>query len=248
MRARRDGQEAVLLALEDVSKSWGSHDVLDRVSLEIPAGAAVGVAGENGAGKTTLMRIAAGILLPDKGTTLFRGVDIEQNRAAYQREIGFLSAGDRGLYARLTVRQNLDFWGGLAGLSRQHRRRRIGDALSEFGIAELADRRVDRLSMGQRQRVRLSMTFFHEPTIVFLDEPRTSLDEDGVSVLDAALTRLVAQGGAILVAAPEAYAPLVDRTCVLHDGELQTSDSELLGTDGSRVPTGNFVTAADLQA
>lgn len=216
----------MLLRLVDVSKRWGDAAVLDRINLELRAGTAVGVAGGNGAGKTTLLRIAAGVITPDQGMTCFRGVNIEKNLAAYQQKIGFLSAGDRGLYARLTVRQNLDFWGGLARLRRRHRQRRTREVLREFEIDELTDRRVDRLSMGQRQRVRLAMTFLHEPTIVFLDEPTTSLDEAGVAVLDAALARLIDAGGCVLWVAPEeAYETRITKWWLLENEELRRPDS-----------------------
>jgi ABC-2 type transport system ATP-binding protein len=237
--AEWNGTGSVLVALEGVRKTWGDQVVLDGVDLEIRAGAIVGVAGENGTGKTTLLRIAAGMILPDEGTTRFQGLDIEHDRAAYQQAIGLLSAGDRGLYARLTVRQNLDFWGGLAGLPRRQRHGRIGDVLSEFEIVEFSNRRVDRLSMGQRQRVRLAMTFLHEPTIVFLDEPRTSLDEAGVSLLNAALARLVDEGGAAVLASPEACVP--GQPWVLRAGELHASISGRVGADHPEGPQRAFV-------
>ena len=236
--AEWSGTGSVLVALKSVRKRWGDHVVLDGVDLDIPVGAVLGVAGGNGAGKTTLLRIATGIILPDEGTIRFRGVDIEQDRASYRQAIGFLSAGDRGLYARLTVRQNLDFWGGLAGLPRRKRRRRIGDVLSEFEIVEFADRRVDRLSMGQRQRVRLAMTFLQEPTIVFLDEPKTSLDEAGVSLLNAAVARLIGRGGAVLWVSPEVEESFVDQSWVLHAGELGAFVSGAIGSGHSEVPSG----------
>jgi ABC-2 type transport system ATP-binding protein len=215
-----NGAGQVLLSLEGVAKNWGGQTVLDEVDLDIRAGAITGVAGGNGAGKTTLLRIASGMIIADRGTTRFRGADVTRHRASYQRAIGLLSAGDRGLYARLTVRQNLDVWGGMAGLSRDRRRERIAEVLAEFEIVELADRRVDRLSMGQRQRVRLAMTFLPEPVIVFLDEPRTSLDEAGVSVLADALGGLIGRGGAALWVSPEADEPVVTDHWLLRDGRV----------------------------
>jgi ABC-2 type transport system ATP-binding protein len=210
-----------VLALHGACKSWGDRPVLDQVDLEVPAGEIVRIAGGNGAGKTTLLRIAAGVILPEAGTVLFHGEDIERDRPGYQRRIGYLSAGDRGLYARLTVRQNLEFWGGLAGLSRRRRRRRLEDILADFEIGELADRRVDRLSMGQRQRVRLAMTFLHEPSMIFLDEPTTSLDAAGIEQIDVVLARVLAGGGAVLVVSPEAADPALERTWVLEAAELR---------------------------
>ena len=237
-----NGTGSVLVALKGVRKSWGDQKVLDGIDLEIPAGAVVSVAGANGSGKTTLLRIATGMIIPDQGSTSFRGVDIERDLAAYQREIGFLSAGDRGLYARLTVRQNLDLWGGLAGLPRRERRRRIDRMLSQFEIVELADRRVDRLSMGQRQRVRLALTFMHHPVIVILDEPRTSLDEAGVSLLNDALARLVGQGGAVLLASPEPSLPFSGQSWLLQSGELQATDAGVPEPARPEAPPGDFAT------
>jgi heme ABC exporter ATP-binding subunit CcmA len=213
-----------LLRLEGITKRWGPNLVLDGVDLELRAGVVTGVEGENGSGKTTLLRIACGIILPEHGSVRFRGADIERERASYQPAIGFLSAGDRGLYARLTVTQNLAFWGGLAGLSRRERARRIGEVLSEFALEDLAQRRVERLSMGQRQRVRLAATFLHEPLIVFLDEPRTSLDESGVSLLAIALNGLAARGGAALWVSHEPDEPLVSDLWRLSSGRLQRVD------------------------
>ncbi len=210
--------------LEGVTKQWGDNLVLDDVDLDISPGTVTGVVGDNGAGKTTLLRIACGMVIPERGSVRFRGADIERERASYQRAIGLLSAGDRGLYARLTVRQNLSFCSGLAGLSRRHRARRISEVLSEFDLDELAQRRVERLSMGQRQRVRLAATFLHEPLIVFLDEPRTSLDETGVSLLAGALDRLAGRGGAALWVSLEPDEPLVTDLRRLSAGRLQRVD------------------------
>ena len=211
---------STLLSLEDITKRWGSDVVLEGIDLVLRAGVVTGVAGDNGAGKTTLLRIACGIFAPERGSVRFRGADIERRRIAYHREIGVLSAGDRGLYARLTVQQNLAFWSGVAGLPRRQRECRIGEVLSEFALDELAHRRVDRLSMGQRQRVRLAATFLHEPLIVFLDEPRTSLDEVGVSLLAGALDRLTDRGGAALWVSHESKEPLVSELWRLGEGHL----------------------------
>ena len=209
-----------LLSLEGVTKYWGDRVIVEDLDFELRDGVITGIVGDNGVGKTTLMRIACGLITPQGGTVRYLGVDIEQNRPGYQRDIGVLSAGDRGLYARLTVRQNLELWGGLAGLSRRERRRRIGEVIDDFEVAELADRRVERLSMGQRQRVRLAMLFLHSPWIVFLDEPRTSLDADGVALLESALVRLADRGGAGLWVSHEPDEPLVTEAWVLRDHQL----------------------------
>ena len=104
-------QELPLL-LEGVSKRWkdGGQLVLDRVYLALAPGTATWLGGRNGAGKTTLLRIAAGLIEPDEGSARVWGLTASQNRVRYQRLVSFLPAGDRGLYARLTVRRQLEFW------------------------------------------------------------------------------------------------------------------------------------------
>jgi ABC-2 type transport system ATP-binding protein len=215
---------SALMRLDGVSKRWGDRVVLDQIDLELHPGDIAAIVGANGAGKTTLLRIAAGIILPEAGRVELHGRDIEDDPAAHRQALGFLSAGDRGLVARLTVRQNLDFWGGLAGMPRPTRRRRTDAVLSDFEIVELADRRVDRLSMGQRQRVRLAMTFLHEPRLLLLDEPKASLDDVAVEVMRAALVRLAADGGTVLWASPAVEDPVINRSWVIEAGKIRPYD------------------------
>jgi ABC-2 type transport system ATP-binding protein len=150
------------------------------------------------------------------------GLDPQSDRRAVQRRLGYLSAGDRGLYARLTVEQNLELWAGLALVPPRRRKPLIQSAILRFELAELARRRVDRLSMGQRQRVRLAMTFLHEPDVVLLDEPQTSLDDPGLELLEASLSEVTARGAAVLWCSPAAHnLPLrADLRYELEDGRV----------------------------
>lgn len=225
-----------LLALEGVTKSWGQQRVLDAVDLIVQPGRVSQVVGSNGTGKTTLLRIATGIILPDAGVVRFRGNDIERERQTYRGAVGFLSAGDRGLYARLTVEQNLDFWAGLSGFAKRRRRTRIGEILARFELDPLAGRRVDRLSLGQRQRVRLAMTFLSEPDVVILDEPRTSLDERGSSILEEAVGGLLANGGAVVWASPEVESSIANEVWALEHGRLEARIGEA-GTERAQTVT-----------
>lgn len=240
LRDRSPRGDSALLRLEGVTKHWGEHVVLDEVTLGLRPGVITGVVGANGVGKTTLMRVACGLVIPDGGTVRFRDAPVERDRTAFQRAVGLLSAGDRGLYARLTVRQNLDIWSGLAGLPRQERRSRIPRAVADFDLVALAERRVDRLSMGQRQRVRLAVTFLHGPLIVFLDEPRTSLDDEGVGLLAQALERHVAGGGTGLWVSHEPDEPLVAEQWLLRAGRLHRH-----GGAGRQIATNGVAAAPD---
>jgi ABC-2 type transport system ATP-binding protein len=182
----------------------------------------VWVGGINGAGKTTMMRIAAGLIDPDEGTVEAMGITPLRHRVRYQQLVSFLPAGDRGLYARLTVRKQLEFCARIAMLPRSRFRLAVERGLTEFALEELADRRVDRISMGQRQRLRIAMTFLPRPEVVLLDEPLTSLDGDGAELLRTALDALLARGGAVLWCSPsgERLDMRFDARWVLEGGKL----------------------------
>jgi ABC-2 type transport system ATP-binding protein len=190
------------LELGGVAKSWGGQVVLDGVDLRVDPGTATHVRGRNGTGKTTLLRIAIGLIQADAGSVELQGLHPVRDRRAYQSRLGFLSAGDRGLYARVDVRDHLRLWARLALLPRSGTDEVIDQALDAFELRELAGRRVERLSMGQRQRVRLAGVFLHDPSVVFLDEPRTSLDSDGIRLLTSHLDEFRSRGGALVWCSP----------------------------------------------
>jgi heme ABC exporter ATP-binding subunit CcmA len=211
-----------VLQMTGITKHWGELAVLDRVDLALEPGQTVWVGGENGAGKTTLLRIISGLILPEAGQVRVCGLSPDRDRRQFHAHLGFLSAGDRGLYARLTVRQNLEFAASLALLPRARKQTAVDAAVQRFDLEALARRRVDRMSMGQRQRVRLALVFLHEPTVVLLDEPRTSLDESGIALLEAALKELTRRGGSAMWCSPAGDRPpvSVDSSYLLRAGRL----------------------------
>jgi ABC-type multidrug transport system ATPase subunit len=212
------------LELYDIVKSWrGAGRVLDHVNLVVRSGAAVHIAGRNGTGKTTLLRIAVGLIKPASGIVASAGLSPEMNRRRYQQRIGFLAAGDRALYARMTARDHLKFWSRLNFVHRSREHETIERAIVRFGLSELADRRVDRISMGQRQRVRLAGFFLHEPMVVLLDEPRNSLDDDGIELLAEWTGEVRRRGGAVIWCSPNGEAAEIEFTerHVLERGQLR---------------------------
>ncbi|HXV04537.1 MAG TPA: ABC transporter ATP-binding protein [Solirubrobacterales bacterium] len=210
-----------LFAVHELRKAWGDRTILDGLELVLDRGTLNWVGGENGIGKTTLLRICAGLILADSGVVDLDGLHPRRQRASYQERVGFLSAGDRGLYARLTVRQHLELWGRLSLLPRGRFRAAIERMIARLDLGELADRRMDRLSMGQRQRVRLAMAFLHEPDLVLLDEPLNSLDPHGVELLSACLAGVTGRGGAVLWVSPAPPSEIsFDTRQWLEDGRL----------------------------
>jgi ABC-2 type transport system ATP-binding protein len=191
-----------LLAMHALSKRWGERQVLDETELIVEAGSAVHLSGRNGVGKTTLLRIASGLIAPDSGLVVLDGMHPARDRRDYAAAIGFLTAGDRGLIARLKVRQTLTLWARMALLPPAEIPGAVAAVSERFGLAEMLNNRLDRSSLGQRQRVRLALTFLHRPRVVLLDEPANSLDEEGVEQLNSAVDEVLSRGGAALWCSP----------------------------------------------
>jgi ABC-type multidrug transport system ATPase subunit len=211
------------LQLTGVSKAWGQRTVLRDVTLDLPPGSLTWLAGANGVGKTTLLRIACGLVAPDTGTVSFDGLHPRRDRRAFQKRLGFLSAGDRGIYNRLSVHHQLKLWARLALLPDERVDPAIHHIVELVGIEQLLPNRVDRMSMGQRQRLRIAMTFLHAPELVLLDEPLTSLDDDGAAVLRRCIAEVRSRAGVIVWCSPgtdHEYAPFTRRLW-LEDGTLR---------------------------
>jgi heme ABC exporter ATP-binding subunit CcmA len=203
--AASDGQPRLVVG--NVAKRWRSSDppLFDGVDLELSSGTVAVVEGRNGAGKTTLLRIVAGMISPDAGHVRLDGLSPRRDRRTYHRRIGLLSAGSTGLYGRLTVVQHLTYWGRLSLLPASERTAGIATALARFELEEIANRRANRLSMGQRQRLTLALAFVHGPSLVLLDEPWNSLDGQGIALVNTAVADFAAAGGTAVICVPSGH-------------------------------------------
>jgi ABC-2 type transport system ATP-binding protein len=215
------------MRLDRVTRYFGSgaarRFVIRDLSLLVSPGTLIHIGGRNGAGKTTLLRLMAGILKPNVGEVVIGELSADTSWREFHRRIGFLSAGDRGLYARLTVRAHLEYWCALAFLARDERALRIEETLSAFGLADLSNRRSERLSQGQRQRLRLALALVHRPQILLLDEPRNSLDADGLALLARGVRAAVGRRASVVWCSPPGEEQPVefDQQLVLEDARVR---------------------------
>ena len=168
---------------------YGATVALEEVTFEVAAGTVAAVVGGDGAGKTSLLRALAGTVRPAAGTV----------RRPGERRLGYVSAGP-GVWADLTVDENLSFSGGAYGLSAGELDRRVGGLLERTGLAEARDRLAGRLSGGMRQKLALAMAVAHEPDLLILDEPTTGVDPVSRAELWRLLAASAAGGAAVVVA------------------------------------------------
>src|SRR6266536_4839246 len=149
---------------------------LDGVSLSVPRGEVHGLLGPNGAGKTTLVKILSTVLLPTSGRAAICGHDVVEQSRAVRPLIGIVFGGERGLYTRLTARQNLEYWGALYRLPASEVKGRADSLLERVGLTERADQRVEEFSRGMKQRLHLARGLIGDAKVLFLDEPTTGMD------------------------------------------------------------------------
>jgi ABC-2 type transport system ATP-binding protein len=161
------------------------------VSFAVPRGTIFGLLGPNGAGKTTTIKILSTLLIPSGGTATVGGFDVVRDEVQVRRQLGVVLGGDRGLYAKLSARDNLRYFGALYGLTAAATARRVEEVLAIVNLTEQADRRTEQFSRGMKQRLHLAKAILHEPPILILDEPTIGLDPASAVDLRRAIGALV---------------------------------------------------------
>ncbi|MEU5030425.1 ABC transporter ATP-binding protein [Streptomyces milbemycinicus] len=186
-----------MLIAEGLTKRYGPRRALDGFDLEVAPGEIVGLIGHNGAGKTTFVEIVTGLVRPDAGRLRIGGLDALRAGRAARRLLG-VAPQELALYHRVTVRENLRLFAGLAGLRGRRRDTEIARVLDELRLTPLADRLVGTLSGGQRRRIQVATAMVASPPLLLLDEVTAGADPESRSALLTAVRTRAEAGAAVL--------------------------------------------------
>jgi ABC-2 type transport system ATP-binding protein len=186
------------IRVERLSKRFGAFKAVDEVDFQVGRGEIFGLLGSNGAGKSTVIRMLCGLLQPTSGAASILGLDVVRETERARRQLGYMSQRF-SLYEDLTVRQNLDFFGGVYGLHADELTRRREWALEVAGLRENAHALVRDLSGGWKQRLALVCALLHRPQVVFLDEPTGGVDPISRRRFWSLIDQLASEGITVLV-------------------------------------------------
>ncbi|TCK26921.1 ABC transporter ATP-binding protein [Pseudonocardia endophytica] len=196
-----------MLAIEGLTKRFGTVTALDGVSFDVRPGELFGFVGGNGAGKTTTMRIVLGVLASDGGTVSWQGAPID---ADVRRRIGYMPE-ERGLYPKMRVAEQLGYLARLHGMSAGDARTAVERWTERVGISARAGDAVEKLSLGNQQRVQLCAALVHDPDVLVLDEPFSGLDPTAVETMSGVLAEKAASGTPVIFSSHQLE--LVERLC-----------------------------------
>ena len=218
-----------IVEVSDIRKTYPKRrskevvTAVDGVSFRVEPGEVLGLLGPNGAGKTTTIKLICGLLIPDSGRVSIAGID---NRAGRQRALRHISAvleGNRNLYWRLSVRENLEYFAGNRGRSRRSVRHRIDGLLRDFRLQGKEDELVNNLSRGMQQKLAIAVALLADTDVLLLDEPTLGLDvETGYEVREH-LRRISREEGKTIVLSTHDMAvvqDLCERTVIIDDGRV----------------------------
>ncbi|WP_243790096.1 ABC transporter ATP-binding protein [Saccharopolyspora gloriosae] len=195
------------LEIDHISKRYGETIALRDMAFTVGAGELFGFVGSNGAGKTTTMRIALGVLAADSGEVRFRGAPLDLDT---RRRFGYMPE-ERGLYPKMKVAEQLAYLGELHGMSRDDAQSAAVHWADRLGLRDRRDEQVQRLSLGNQQRVQLAAALVHEPDVLVLDEPFSGLDPVAVEVMSDVLRETRDRGIPVLFSSHQL--DLVQRLC-----------------------------------
>jgi sodium transport system ATP-binding protein len=213
-----------VIRVEGLAKRFGAVEAVRSVSFEAADGRVTGLLGPNGAGKTTTLRMISTLVAPDAGRIEIDGLDAAREPLRARERLGILSDA-RGLYARLTARENIAYYGELRGMARARIEAAIDAIAPQLDLVALLDRRTDGFSQGERMKVAIARALVHDPRNVVLDEPTNGLDVRSTRSLREAIRLLRESGKCVLFSSHvmQEVAALCDEIVIVAGGAVVAS-------------------------
>ena len=210
-----------MIEVRDLHKAFGAVKAVDGVTFAAADGQITGLLGPNGAGKTTTLRMLYTLMKPDRGQVLVDGIDVAQDPTAVRRRLGVLP-DSRGLYKRLTSRENIRYFGRLHGLDDATIAARTQALVQALGMEEIVDRRTEGFSQGQRVKTAIARALVHDPRNVILDEPTNGLDVMATRAMRRFLLQQKDEGRCVLFSSHimQEVAALCDRIVIVARGRV----------------------------
>lgn len=210
-----------MIKVTNLYKSFGKVEAVKGISFEVRDGEITGLLGPNGAGKTTTLRMLYSLLPPDKGEIRIDGLDPTRDAMAIKHTLGVVP-DSRGLYTRMTARENIVYYGELHGMPRSEIDERISELVETLDMADFIERRCEGFSQGQRVKVAIARAMVHKPQTVMLDEPSNGLDVMSTRALRRYVLDLKAAGHSVILSTHimQEVAALCDRIVIIANGEI----------------------------
>ena len=224
-----------MITVRNLHKSFGSVKAVRGISFQANDGEITGLLGPNGAGKTTTLRMLYSLLPPDEGEIRIDGRDPQKDAMAIKRTLGVVPDG-RGLYTRLSARENIHYYGELHGMTRRDINQRIDEMVETLDMSAFIDRRTEGFSQGQRVKVAIARAMVHQPQTVLMDEPSNGLDVMTTRALRNYILALKTQGHSVVLSTHimQEVAALCDRIVIIAEGQIAADGTaaELLERSG----------------
>jgi len=210
-----------MIKVTDLHKSFGDVKAVRGISFEVRDGEITGLLGPNGAGKTTTLRMLYSLLPPDQGEIRIDGLDPTVDAMAIKRTLGVVP-DSRGLYTRMTARENIAYYGALHGMSRSDINARMEELAETLDMADFIERRTEGFSQGQRVKVAIARAMIHNPQTVMMDEPSNGLDVMSTRALRRYILGLKAAGHSVVLSTHimQEVAALCDRISIIAKGKI----------------------------
>ncbi len=214
-----------VIKAEGLTKMFGDFTAVNAISFEVKKGEIFGFLGANGAGKTTAMKMLIGISLPTSGNAEVAGFDVYENPEDIKKNIGYMSQ-KFALYDDLTVKENITFFGGIYGLSREKIKEKRCQLVEELGLKDVVNELVSSLPLGWKQKLAFSVALLHDPKIIFLDEPTGGVDPITRRQFWEMIYKTAHNGTTVFVTTHYMdEAEYCDRVSIMVDGKIEALDT-----------------------